>query len=627
MEPTYYEELEVPETASHQEVASAYRRLAKEYHPDRLVGMPDHLNKLRLDAEERWRKIEEAWSVIRNPEKRRQYDAGLKNLRDGGAAQDASNQYDPSASSNSQSPPPPNPSQTAWRTPTAGNAAAPHVGRRIISITLNAGVGFIIVVAAWLMLKDHLTVTGHHFWPSLSASVAFYRSDDLPTLIKKAHGLIKDNDSDEARRLVRFLETISRGDGKTPSVVLQPAGVDSSGALTSQAHPCDIGGMRHANCIDGMTIYVEGDVKDISDSPGGGAIVTSKDDRCYTISPSELATLRTRQQQIEALLGSLGNQFGTKPVLAGGRSKACEPVILAVNKYAGENDRATKQREAEEKALAATVRADDFEARLQTAFRNRAVMLGIDPQRYAASVKAVVDIVRLCSSISEADFAKSFDNFGRPLLAVYASGEYEMCRRTLSYRPAPDDGVHMLPMIPPVSDAPTLLVGHDLQEHWEPREKIWGPIKLSIKVYVNPIANVPVIGSNSNIRLADFTAKYLVIAADIENPNAVGPLGVRADLTATASPHEPEFRPLAESVCQREVMVYSSPPLSYSQNENRSNGIRPVGPIYPSEGQVRIIETKEQATHIELEVRGHRWDGWVMRGSVRASCSNSEEDR
>ena len=41
---TYYDVLEIPETASEVDATTAYRRLVKEYHPDKLVGMPDHLN-------------------------------------------------------------------------------------------------------------------------------------------------------------------------------------------------------------------------------------------------------------------------------------------------------------------------------------------------------------------------------------------------------------------------------------------------------------------------------------------------------------------------------------------------------------------------------------------------------
>ena len=70
---TYYGLLEIPETATEKEAKSAFDRLAFQYHPDRLGQVPEHLTKLRQDAAEKWLQIQQAWSVIRDPEKRRQY--------------------------------------------------------------------------------------------------------------------------------------------------------------------------------------------------------------------------------------------------------------------------------------------------------------------------------------------------------------------------------------------------------------------------------------------------------------------------------------------------------------------------------------------------------------------------
>jgi len=62
----FYQILGVPEGASEAEIKKAYRRLAKQYHPD---ANPD--NKA---AAERFKEISEAHSVLSNPEKRKQYD-------------------------------------------------------------------------------------------------------------------------------------------------------------------------------------------------------------------------------------------------------------------------------------------------------------------------------------------------------------------------------------------------------------------------------------------------------------------------------------------------------------------------------------------------------------------------
>ena len=67
----YYKILEVKSTATEAEIKKAYRRLAIKYHPDK---NPD--NKA---AEEKFKEINEAYSVLSDPEKRRKFDS-LRNL-------------------------------------------------------------------------------------------------------------------------------------------------------------------------------------------------------------------------------------------------------------------------------------------------------------------------------------------------------------------------------------------------------------------------------------------------------------------------------------------------------------------------------------------------------------------
>jgi len=73
---SWYDILEVSETASAEQIRSAYLRMAREYHPDRV---PEHLTKLRADAEGKFKQVQEAWTVLGDPAKRRRYDlAGRK---------------------------------------------------------------------------------------------------------------------------------------------------------------------------------------------------------------------------------------------------------------------------------------------------------------------------------------------------------------------------------------------------------------------------------------------------------------------------------------------------------------------------------------------------------------------
>lgn len=62
----YYEILGVSKTATEQEIKSAYRKLAKKYHPD--------VNKTP-GAERKYKDVNEAYEVLHDPEKRQKYDA------------------------------------------------------------------------------------------------------------------------------------------------------------------------------------------------------------------------------------------------------------------------------------------------------------------------------------------------------------------------------------------------------------------------------------------------------------------------------------------------------------------------------------------------------------------------
>lgn len=66
--PDYYKTLGVDKKATPEQIKKAYRKLARQYHPDRNPG-----NK---DAEAKFKEISQAHDVLGDPEKRKQYDSG-----------------------------------------------------------------------------------------------------------------------------------------------------------------------------------------------------------------------------------------------------------------------------------------------------------------------------------------------------------------------------------------------------------------------------------------------------------------------------------------------------------------------------------------------------------------------
>ena len=70
----YYSELSVPRDADEKQIKQAYRRLARKHHPD--------LNPDDKGAEDRFKKVNEAYEVLSDPDSRKKYDRYGANWRD-----------------------------------------------------------------------------------------------------------------------------------------------------------------------------------------------------------------------------------------------------------------------------------------------------------------------------------------------------------------------------------------------------------------------------------------------------------------------------------------------------------------------------------------------------------------
>jgi len=76
LRPDYYKTLGVDKKASAEEIKKAYRKLARKYHPDR---NPDD-----KQSEARFKEVSQAYDVLGDPEKRKQYDSGTGPFATGG---------------------------------------------------------------------------------------------------------------------------------------------------------------------------------------------------------------------------------------------------------------------------------------------------------------------------------------------------------------------------------------------------------------------------------------------------------------------------------------------------------------------------------------------------------------
>lgn len=83
----YYQVLGVSKTATNEEIKSAYRKLARKYHPD--------LNPNDKEAKSKFQQLNEANEVLSDPEKRRKYDQYGKDFKHVNENAGAGRGYDP----------------------------------------------------------------------------------------------------------------------------------------------------------------------------------------------------------------------------------------------------------------------------------------------------------------------------------------------------------------------------------------------------------------------------------------------------------------------------------------------------------------------------------------------------
>src|SRR5258708_3805099 len=99
----YYTTLGVPRNASEEDIKKSFRKLARQYHPD--------VAKDKKTAEAKFKEINEAYEVLRDPEKRGKYNEWGANWKEGAGVR-----------------PPPGGDGRAWRSPGGAENYEFHYG-------------------------------------------------------------------------------------------------------------------------------------------------------------------------------------------------------------------------------------------------------------------------------------------------------------------------------------------------------------------------------------------------------------------------------------------------------------------------------------------------------------------
>ncbi|HEY3931531.1 MAG TPA: J domain-containing protein [Verrucomicrobiae bacterium] len=239
---TYYQILELAESATQDEIKASWRRLAKEYHTD---GIPAERTKLREEITEKLQQVNEAHGILSNPNTRRQYDEQLKELREKKReASNPSRSYPPPPHSPpprpQPPPPPPKPPQSTQPTTTPKHSS---VGIYLVAAVILVAVllftmrnqgqnGNVLSQNQWLDMAMQSAVTSidNREITGASASQTVLFSDNFKgNSIAPTKWVVSGNSVIQANQTMEVLTTVMDAGGNLTSV---PFGVANTGLIT-----------------------------------------------------------------------------------------------------------------------------------------------------------------------------------------------------------------------------------------------------------------------------------------------------------------------------------------------------------------------------------------------------------
>jgi hypothetical protein len=338
------------------------------------------------------------------------------------------------------------------------------------------------------------------------AKITFYKTDSLETLQTKAIALVAQKPNPDSMKVLEFLLVAPQCDrckdslGTARFVLYQP---NADGRVAQKQYPCQIGS-KEQTCGEMVSAVVPSDFPGLKemDVPLGKALfVPTKDGTaCAAVTSSELKVMQDNVQKIEDRLKPLGLQL----VQPNSPTRPQPNICNAINATEGKREAAVeddkKQREEALKAVSANVTSNEFGARLTEAVKAKTSQLGLDASQYEQAIKLVTDIVRLCSSMSGADYAASIDPYGTARLAMYKNGVYKACGSD---------------QVVPMGDVPGFVVKHDPRKQFDGLQRLWFSPSYHIDVFLKPSK-----GERFD-SFYGFDRKYITLSADVARTGPV----------------------------------------------------------------------------------------------------------